>query len=254
VWPPTISMRQLARCANLRQRPEPIPQRARDLRLSAIRAGMNGRGALIERRRPLSPFLERPTPGAGSRRRRREIGLLITQMLHADASGIQRCEASSIANAARAPHRATHIWIAGFHSCRSAPALLNHQLRQFCADARCVAGSGPESLEFGASRSGDAVGAFGFAPFSRGRVAPARAAHRVGCRLVAVADPPAAPMGEDADDLRLSAAAFWPGLFPSLSGAVAIAQRLAAATFVLGGIAARKCLSDAEARLAAAFQ
>jgi DNA-binding MurR/RpiR family transcriptional regulator len=74
---------------------------------------------------------------------------------------------------------------------------------------------------------GHAVVAFGFAPYGRASIATARAAH-AGCRLVAVADTPAAPMVERADDLLLFAAAF-----SSLSGAVAIAQCLAA-IFALG--------------------
>jgi hypothetical protein len=47
-------------------------------------------------------------------------------------------------------------------------------------------------------------------------------------------------------------AAASPGFFPSLTGALAIAQSLAAVTFSLGGTAAKKRLQDTEARLAAA--
>jgi DNA-binding MurR/RpiR family transcriptional regulator len=216
------------------------------------------RGALIETRRPPTPtpFSERLSARAGPRRRQRQdVSLLIKRMLDADACGIQRCEASPIANAAKALHRAMRIWIAGFRSCRSAAELLSYQLRLFRADAvRLVAGSEPEDLDFAAFHGGDAVVVFGFAPYSRASVATARAAHRAGCRLVAVADTPAAPMAEGADHLLLFEAAFSPGFFPSLSGAVAIAQCLAAATFALGGSAARKCLKGTEARLAAASQ
>jgi hypothetical protein len=49
-------------------------------------------------------------------------------------------------------------------------------------------------------------------------------------------------------------AAASPGFFPSLTGAIAIAQSLAAATFLLGGAAAKKRLEDTEARLAATSQ
>jgi hypothetical protein len=41
---------------------------------------------------------------------------------------------------------------------------------------------------------------------------------------------------------------------PSLTGAIAIAQSLAAATFLLGGTAAKTRLEDTEARLAATSQ
>jgi hypothetical protein len=113
-----------------------------------------------------------------------------------------------------------------------------------------VANAGPRRRQ---RHGGDAVVAFGFAPCWRASIATACAAH-AGCRLVAVADTPAAPMVERADHLLLFAAAF-----SSRSGAVAIAQCLAeclaarlAATFALGGSAARRCLKDTEARLAAA--
>ena len=53
--------------------------------------------------------------------------------------------------------------------------------------------------------------------------------------------------------LRYEAAAP-PGFFPSLTGAIAIAQPLAAVTFSLGGATAKKRLQDTEARLAATSQ
>ena len=52
--------------------------------------------------------------------------------------------------------------------------------------------------------------------------------------------------------MLLFEAASSPGFFPSLTGALAIAQSLAAVTFSLGGAAAKKRLQDTEARLAAA--
>ncbi len=45
-------------------------------------------------------------------------------------------------------------------------------------------------------------------------------------------------------------AAASPGFFPSLTGAIAIAQSLAAATFMLGGASAKRRLEETEARLA----
>jgi hypothetical protein len=61
-------------------------------------------------------------------------------------------------------------------------------------------------------------------------------------------------MAEGADHLLLFEAAASPGFFPSLTGAVAIAQSLAAATFLLGGTAAQQRLEATEARLAATSQ
>jgi len=49
-------------------------------------------------------------------------------------------------------------------------------------------------------------------------------------------------------------AASSPGFFPSLTGAIAIAQSLAAVTFVLGGVGAKRRLEQTEARLAETSQ
>jgi DNA-binding MurR/RpiR family transcriptional regulator len=117
-----------------------------------------------------------------------------------------------------------------------------------------VGGSGPEDLDLGAFGASEAVVVIGFAPYSRASVLSARAARRSGAALVAIADSAAAPMADNADHLLLYEAAASPGFFPSLTGAIAIAQSLAAVTFSLGGAGARKRLGDTEARLAATSQ
>jgi DNA-binding MurR/RpiR family transcriptional regulator len=85
-------------------------------------------------------------------------------------------------------------------------------------------------------------------------VKSARAAHASGATLVAIADKISAPMAEGADHLLLFEAASSPGFFPSLTGATAIAQSLAAATFMLGGATAKRRLKETEARLADTHQ
>jgi DNA-binding MurR/RpiR family transcriptional regulator len=216
------------------------------------------RHELIEARRPLpaTPFSERVTGRAKVvQRGSQDLEQLIELVLGSDVSGLGRIEPSSVAIAARALHGSRRIWVAGFRSCRSVAELLSYQLRLFRADdVRLVAGCGPEDLDFGAFRSDDAVVVFGFAPYSRASVVTARAARQVGSTLIAIADTPVAPMAEGADHLLLFEAAFSPGFFPSLTGAIAIAQALAAAAFAVGGASARKCLKDSEARLAATSQ
>jgi hypothetical protein len=56
-------------------------------------------------------------------------------------------------------------------------------------------------------------------------------------------------MAEGADHLLQFEAASSPGFFPSLTGAIVIAQSLAAATFMLGGAGAKRRLEETEARL-----
>ena len=212
------------------------------------------RAALTEARRPeqSSPF------SARTRARRRGPNSdvsLVADKLEAEAAGLARISAGSVAGAARALHGARRIWIAGFRSCRGVAELLNYQLRLFRPDeVQLVGGSGPEDLDLGAFHSGDAVVVIGFAPYSTASLLSARAAHQSGATLIAIADTVAAPMAEGADHVLLFEAASSPGFFPSLTGAIAIAQSLAAVTFVLGGASARRRLEATEGRLAAMSQ
>jgi DNA-binding MurR/RpiR family transcriptional regulator len=212
------------------------------------------RAALTEARRPsqASPFSGR---ARGRRHGPNADVALITDKLEAETAGLLRISAASVARAARALYGAKRIWIAGFRSCRSVAELLNYELRLFRPEAvQLVGGSGPEDLDLGAFGANEAVVVIGFAPYSRASVLSARTAHRCGATLIAIADSVAAPMTEGADHVLLYEAAASPGFFPSLTGAIAIAQSLAAVTFSLGGASAKKRLQGTEARLAATSQ
>lgn len=207
------------------------------------------RAALTEARRPepASPFSGR---AKGRRAGPNPEMSLISAKLDAEAAGLSRISPSAVAGAAKALHNARRIWIAGFRSCRSVAELLNYQLRLFRPDTvQLVGGSGPEDLDLGAFRSGDAVVVIGFTPYSTASVLSARSAHRSGATLIAIADKVTAPMAEGADHLLQFEAASSPGFFPSLTGAIAVAQSLAAATFTLGGASAKRRLEETEARL-----
>src|SRR6266852_6331173 len=212
------------------------------------------RAALTEARRPAQP-----SPFSGRTRGRRQGPnsdvTLVADKFEAEAAGLARISSGSVAKAAKALHVAQRIWIAGFRSCRSVAELLNYQLRLFRPDeVQLVGGSGPEDLDLGAFHAGDAVVAIGFAPYSTASVLSARAAHRSMATLIAIADTAAAPMAEGAEHLLLFEAASSPGFFPSLTGAIAIAQSLAAVTVVLGGVGAKRRLEETEARLAETSQ
>jgi|GEM_PF-655453 len=216
------------------------------------------RDALIEARRPASaePFSGRiRRTGNGTGEGARGAATLAADMIAADADGLSQLAPAPIASAAKVLHAARRIWITGFRSCRSVAVLLHYQLRLFRPDTvRLVGGAGPEDLDFGAFRAGDAVVVIGFAPYSRSSVLAAHAARKAKCKLIALADTPTAPMAEGADHLLLFDAATAPGFFPSLTGAFASAQALAAAAFALGGNAAQTRLRETEARLAALSQ
>jgi len=212
------------------------------------------RAALTEARRP-----SQSSPFSGRAKRRRHGPnsdvRLVAEKLEAETAGLSRISATPIAAAAKALHGAQRIWISGFRSCRSVAELLTYELRLFRPDAvQLVGGSGPEDLDLGAFCPNEAVVVIGFAPYSRASVLSARAARRARATLIAIADSVTAPMAEAADHVLLYEAAASPGFFPSLTGAIAIAQSLAAVSFSLGGAAARKRLQDTEARLAATSQ
>ena len=212
------------------------------------------RARLTEARRPAQ---SRPFSGRAKGRRHGpgcDVAL-IGDKLEAEAASLTRIAAGPVARAAEALHAVSRIWIAGFRSCRSVAELLNYELRLFRpGEVQLVGGSGPEDLDLGAFRSNEAVVVIGFAPYSRASVLSADAAHRSGAALIAITDKVAAPMAEGANHILLYEAAASPGFFPSLTGAIAIAQSLAAVTFSLGGATAKQRLQETEARLAATSQ
>lgn len=212
------------------------------------------REALIEVRRPVSaaPFSGRVRWTAKGTQGPQGAASITAEMIAADADSLVRIAPGPIAAAAKVLHSAPRIWIAGFRSCRAVAELLHYQFRLFRPDAvRLVGGAGPDDLDFGSFRKGDTVVVIGFAPYSRSSVFAAHAAREAGCKIVALADTPTAPMAEGADHLLIFDAATAPGFFPSLTGAIATAQALAAAAFALGGERAQASLRETEARLAA---
>src|SRR5262249_37379447 len=108
------------------------------------------RAALTEARRPSqsSPFSGRAN---GRRQGLASDVALIADKLEAEAIGLGRISAPSIAGAAKALHAAERVWIAGFRSCRGVAELLNYELRLFRpGEVQLVGGSGPEDLDLGA--------------------------------------------------------------------------------------------------------
>ena len=125
------------------------------------------RAALTEARRPsqTSPFSGR---AKGRRHGPNADVTLITDKLEAEAAGLPRISAHAIADAARTLHDAKRIWITGYRSCRSVAELLNYELRLFRPEqVQIVGGSGPDDLDLGAFRPGEAVIVIGFLPYTQ---------------------------------------------------------------------------------------
>jgi DNA-binding MurR/RpiR family transcriptional regulator len=248
----TRSMRDLAAAAGLQ------PASFTRLAQALGHAGWDEfRNELIEARRPgrPGPFSERVGGRAPLSGARLGAADMTASMMASDVDCLAGIDTGAIERAAKALHEAPRIWVAGFRSCRSVAVLLHYQLRLFRPDdVRIVGGMGPEDCDFGAFRPEDALVVIGFTPYSSVSVLTRRAANEAGCTLVAIADRPAAPIAEGAHHLLLFDAGSTPAFFPSLTGALAIAQALAAAIFVLGGDNAAARLREAEARIAALSQ
>ena len=236
--PPMIMTPPRARCAIWRPQPAPIlPSFTRLAKALGYSGWDELRAALTEARRPdASRAILGPQPGAGAAVPT-PTSSLVADKLEAEAAGLARISPGSVAGAAKALHAARRIWIAGFRSCRSVAELLNYQLRLFRPDdgatGRRLRPRGSRSRRLPVRRRGrrDRLCALFHAR------ACCRRARRIesGATLIAIADTVTAPMAEGADHLLLFEAASSPGFFPSLTGAIAIAQSLAAVTFVLGG-------------------
>jgi DNA-binding MurR/RpiR family transcriptional regulator len=216
------------------------------------------RAALIEAHRqagqatgrPFSARIRPATPDAAD-----PATAMAAEMLAADAAGLSRQDARRIGPAAEALHRAPRLWAVGFRSCRAVAQLLHYQLSLFRPHAvRLVGADRPEDMDLGAFQQGDAVVLVTFAPYSRASLLAAQAARAAGCVVIALADRADAQVADGADHLLLFEAASAPGFFPSLTGALATAQALVAASFLLGGDAALARLREAEERLAALSQ
>ena len=208
------------------------------------------RDALIEARRP-----DQQAPFSGRVRSIDSPASIAAAMVAADAASLAQVVSAPIEAAAAALHAAPRVWIAGFRSCRSVAELLHYQLRMFRPDTvQLVASAGPEDLDFGAFRAGNALVIVGSLPYSRASVITFQAARAAGCVTVSIADTPLAPMAEGADHFLRFEGASAPGFFPSLASAFVQAQALSAATFVCGGRAALLRLRQTEARLAAHSQ
>lgn len=210
------------------------------------------RSELVEARRPDSrrPFSDRVSHRATRSHAADDRERLTAGTIQADTAALAGIDVREVARAAASLHRATRIWVAGYRSCRSAASLLHYQLSLFRPDVRLVGAAGPDDIDFGSFRKGDALVVIGFAPYSRASVLTAREARKAGCTHIAIADRSGAPIAEGADHFLAFNAGLTPAFFHSLTGAIAIVQALAAVTFKLDGVRGAALLRLTEARLA----
>ena len=247
----TRSMRDLAASAGLQ------PATFTRLAQAIGHAGWDEfRLELVEAHRPEAPG---PFSGRTGRRSTASASLddrerLIAEIARADADTVSGISAGPIASASEEVHAARRIWIAGFRSCRSVATLLHYQLRLFREDVHLVGAAWPEDVDLGAFAAGDLVVVIGLAPYSRASLLAAREARRARATLIVIADRALAPIAEGAEHCLVFEPGATPAFFHSLTGAIAIAQALAAGAFDLGGKASETQLRRTEARLSAMSQ
>jgi DNA-binding MurR/RpiR family transcriptional regulator len=194
------------------------------------------RQAAIEEQRQPAPYSSRPASGG------------LGTILAAEQANLEALAGAELSGAAAALHAAPRIHVAGFRSCRAVAVLLHYQLRLFRPETALLEEAALD-LEFAALRAGEALVLTGFAPYSRASLATFAAARDAGLVTVVLTDNPTAPIALGADHV-LHFATATPAFFPSLTGALALAQALAATVFSLGGKSARARLRESEARLA----
>ena len=239
----TRSMRDLAATAGLQ------PATFTRLAQAIGHAGWDQfRNELIEARRP-GPFSDRVSRRAAHGWTADDRERLAAGTLEADTTALAKIDVAQVARAAVALQRASRIWVAGYRSCRSASSLLHYQLSLFRPDVRLVGAGGPDDIDLGSFRKGDAVVVIGFAPYSRASVLTAREARKAGCIHVAIADRLGAPIAESADHFLGFDAGLTPAFFHSLTAAISIVQALAAVVFELDGPKGAAVLRLTEARL-----
>lgn len=232
----TLPMRALA--ARAGQTPATLTRLAQALGLDGwdeLRAG------LIEEARPAAPYSDRPVAGID----------LPEQVASADRAILATLPgAAELEQVAQVLERAERVLVAGFRSSAAPAALFHYQYRLFRDDVSFLGGAGALDLELGALGPRTTLVLFGFAPYSRDSLLAARDAAASRSELVAIVDRADAPIAAGAAAV-LTFATATPAFFPSLTGAVAIAQALAAVLFERSGDAGRSRLRRTEARIAA---
>lgn len=200
------------------------------------------RAGLVEaaRAKPDAPYSERQPAREG----------IAAAMLAADRDSLAALGAEDLAAAAALLEAAAQVHVAGFRSCHAPAQLFHYLYRLFRPEVTLVTGAGGLlDLELGAIGPGDVLVLFGFAPYSRDSLLAARAAAKVGARVLAVMDSAAAPVAEGAE-VVLTYGTPTAGFFPSLTACISLVQALAALLYARAGAEGHERLRQAEGRIA----
>lgn len=143
--------------------------------------------------------------------------------------------ADDVDAAAKILSRAERIFVAAFMSCRAPGLAFTYICRLFRSNVTLLGADGTSLVaDLTDLQPADAVLAINFVPYSRDIHLVADAIARSRASLVSIADSRATPLSGQARSILLFAPQS-PSFFPSITGAVALVESLAAAMLAHGG-------------------
>ncbi|MBS0419885.1 MAG: MurR/RpiR family transcriptional regulator [Proteobacteria bacterium] len=171
--------------------------------------------------------------------KRRGAPELVQEVAHAQLAALQHSattnSAEDVDSAARILSRAERIFVAAFMSCRAPGLAFTYICRLFRSNVTLLGSDGTSLVaDLADLQPNDAVLAINFVPYSRDIHLVADAISRSRAALVSIADSRATPLSGHAQSILLFAPQS-PSFFPSITGAVALAETLAAAMLAHAG-------------------
>jgi len=171
--------------------------------------------------------------------KRRGASELIDEVAQAQMAALQHSATTNapedIDTAAKILSRAERIFVAAFMSCRAPGMAFTYICRLFRSNVTLLGADGTSLVaDLADLQPADAVLAINFVPYSRDIHLVADAIARSRASLVSIADSRATPLSSHARSILLFAPQS-PSFFPSITGAVALVESLAAAMLAHGG-------------------
>ncbi len=185
--------------------------------------------------------------------KRQAASELIDEVAHAQRAALQHSATANSADdvdaAARILSRAERIFVAAFMSCRAPGMAFTYICRLFRSNVTLLGAEGTSlAADLADLQPADAVLAINFVPYSRDIHLVADAVARSRASLVSIADSRATPLSARARSILVFAPQS-PSFFPSITGAVALVESLAAAMLAHGGKAAARRVRSIEQSL-----
>jgi len=185
--------------------------------------------------------------------KRRGTPELVQEVANAQLAALQHSASTNSADdvdaAARTLSRAERIFVAAFMSCRAPGLAFTYICRLFRSNVTLLGFEGTSLVaDLADLQPEDAVLAINFVPYSRDIHLVADAVVRSRASLVSIADSRATPLSAHASSILLFAPQS-PSFFPSITGAVALVESLAAAMLARGGKSAASRVRSVEKAL-----